>query len=74
MPKIEASTILKNLKLDPDGEGHTSFVLLSFHRTENVDNRWIAKNVVEAINEIAETYPVVFPFHLEQKISLISTV
>jgi len=67
MPKIEASTILKNLKLDPDGEGHTSFVLLSFHRTENVDNRWIAKNVVEAINEIAETYPVVFPFHPRTK-------
>jgi len=67
MPKIEASPILKNLNLAADEEGHTSFVLLSFHRTENVDNKWIAKNIVEAINEIAKTYPVVFPFHPRTK-------
>jgi UDP-N-acetylglucosamine 2-epimerase (non-hydrolysing) len=37
--------------------------LLTFHRTENVDNPYRARNVVEAVNEIAEDMPVVYSFH-----------
>ena len=66
MPKVEASDILDKLKLTK-GKEHKPFVLLSFHRTENVDNKWIAKNVVGAINEISKTYPVIFPFHPRTK-------
>jgi len=39
------------------------YALLTFHRTENVDNLVRAASVVKAINEIAEDLPVVFPFH-----------
>jgi UDP-N-acetylglucosamine 2-epimerase (non-hydrolysing) len=66
MPKIEGSDILERLHLR-NRDMMSPFTLLSFHRTENVDNKWIAKNVVEAINEIAEVIPVVFPFHPRTK-------
>jgi UDP-N-acetylglucosamine 2-epimerase (non-hydrolysing) len=64
--EIDASTILQRLGLAPYEEGaYAKFALLSFHRTENVDTKSVAKNVVEAINEIAEIgkMKVVFPFH-----------
>lgn len=55
--EIHGSTILDNLKLPQD------FALLTFHRTENVDNPERAKNVVEAVSEIAKDMPVVYSFH-----------
>jgi UDP-N-acetylglucosamine 2-epimerase (non-hydrolysing) len=67
--KINQSFILQNLGLAgwdfpcPQIE----YGLLSFHRTENVDNFDRSKNVVEAINEIAETIPVVYSFHPHTK-------
>lgn len=43
------------------------YALLSFHRTENVDNKQRATNVVNAINAISEIMPVIFPFHPRTK-------
>lgn len=61
--EIRMSTILDRLGLTES----SSFVLLSFHRTENVDTKSVATNVVEAMNEIAEYQPVIFPFHPRTK-------
>jgi len=68
--EIGTSTILQRLGLAPDSmDAFAKFALLSFHRTENVDTKSVAKNVVEAINEIAEIgkMKVVFPFHPRTK-------
>lgn len=66
--QIDASDILQRLKLAPADEGgFAQFVLLSYHRTENVDNKEKSKKVVEAINEIAEKTPVVYSFHPRTK-------
>jgi UDP-N-acetylglucosamine 2-epimerase (non-hydrolysing) len=67
--QIDASNILQRLKLVfEDGiSGYSSFVLLSYHRTENVDNKEKSKQVVEAINEIAEKIPVIYSFHPRTK-------
>lgn len=43
------------------------YALLSFHRTENVDNPSRAKSVVDAVNKIAEDMPVVYSFHPRTK-------
>jgi UDP-N-acetylglucosamine 2-epimerase (non-hydrolysing) len=43
------------------------YALLSFHRTENVDNPVRAKSVVDAVNEIAKDMPVVYSFHPRTK-------
>jgi len=65
---IDKSDILQRLGLAPYSEDAlASFVLLTFHRTENVDNPTRARNVVEAINEIAENMPVVYSFHPRTK-------
>ncbi len=60
--EIEHSDILRRLKLESD-----IYALLTFHRTENVDNPVRARNVVEAINEIAKDMPVVYSFHPRTK-------
>jgi|WetSurMetagenome_2_1015567.scaffolds.fasta_scaffold00103_26 UDP-N-acetylglucosamine 2-epimerase (non-hydrolysing) len=46
---------------------YIDYALLSFHRTENVDNPYRAKQVVEAINKVAEDMPVVYSFHPRTK-------
>lgn len=68
--EIDNSEVLKNLNLskfinfdDKPYEQAQPFALLTFHRTENVDNPFRAMNVVEAVNEIAEDMPVVYSFH-----------
>jgi UDP-N-acetylglucosamine 2-epimerase (non-hydrolysing) len=63
--EINRSLILQNLGLlDWDfGSVQKPYALLTFHRTENVDNPERARNVVEAINFIADELPVVFSFH-----------
>lgn len=60
--EIDASDILNTLGLRCSG-----YALLTFHRTENVDNPARAKSVVEAINGIAEDMPVVYSFHPRTK-------
>ena len=67
---IDSSDILQRLELMPWSQDALAvFALLSFHRTENVDTKSIAKNVVEAINQIAEEghIKVIFPFHPHTK-------
>jgi UDP-N-acetylglucosamine 2-epimerase (non-hydrolysing) len=67
---IANSDILVRLGLAPyTMDAFAKFALLSFHRTENVDTKSVAKNVVEAINQIAEEgkMKVVFPFHPRTK-------
>jgi UDP-N-acetylglucosamine 2-epimerase (non-hydrolysing) len=68
--QIDASNILQKLHLKPDSVDFDipfPYVLLSYHRTENVDNKEKSKQVVEAINEIAEDLPVVYSFHPRTK-------
>ena len=65
---IDGSRIFHTLGLAPhDWPGIEDppipYALLTFHRTENVDNPIRARNVVEAVNEIAEDMPVVYSFH-----------
>jgi UDP-N-acetylglucosamine 2-epimerase (non-hydrolysing) len=50
-----------------DGIVSAPYALLTFHRTENVDNKEKASGVVNAINEIAEEMPVIFSFHPRTK-------
>lgn len=65
---IKNSQILHKLRLVPGDESAiANYALLSFHRTENVDNPYRAKSVVNAINEIAEDMPVVYSFHPRTK-------
>ena len=73
---IDKSKILERLELghwEELGSGEVpilngkGYALLSFHRTENVDNPIRARNVVEAINKIAEDIPVVYSFHPRTK-------
>lgn len=59
---ISASDILKRLDLFT-----SKFALLTFHRTENVDNKWVATQVVTAVNFISKELPVVFPLHPRTK-------
>ena len=62
--EIDKSDILHRLGLVPGDESAMAcFMLLTFHRTENVDNPLRAKNVVDAVNQIAEDMPVVYSFH-----------
>ena len=49
--KIHSSSALKNLKLKKD-----KFFLVSFHREENLDSKNNLKNIISALNEIAEIY------------------
>ena len=59
-PQIEASAILKELKLEPD-----KYFLVSAHREENIDNPDNFKSLMTALNEIAEHYqlPIVYSTH-----------
>lgn len=66
--EIRYSRILHDLGLMPhDWAGvedpPLKYALLTFHRTENVDDPIRSRNVVGAINEIAEEMPVVYSFH-----------
>lgn len=60
--EISGSGILAKLK-----QGGSSFALLTYHRTENTDNKVVASNIIEAVNFIAEELPVVFPMHPRTK-------
>jgi UDP-N-acetylglucosamine 2-epimerase (non-hydrolysing) len=59
---ISQSSILQDLELMKK-----DFALLSFHRTENVDNKDRAKSVIDAINEVSLDMPVIFPLHPRTK-------
>lgn len=56
--EISESNILNNLDIKD-----SQYVLVTAHRTENVDNEDSLKNIIKSINEISEKYPTVFSVH-----------
>lgn len=67
--EIDRSLIMQNTALAAWDFpcAHCSYALLSFHRTENVDNPKRAKSVMDAVNIIANDMPVIFPLHPRTK-------
>ena len=57
---LERSVILSKI-------GKGEFVLVTLHRSENVDNPDILSNLVDALNEISEKIKVVLPLHPRTK-------
>lgn len=60
LPQIEASNVLKNLKLEPK-----KYILLSAHREENIDIETNFFSLMNAVNAMAETYdiPILYSCH-----------
>jgi len=60
MSKIEESTILKDLQLEQE-----KYFLVSAHREENIDNEQNFFSLMNALNNIAETYklPIIYSTH-----------
>lgn len=60
MDKIEESHILERLGLQAN-----KFIVVSAHREENIDNDKNFKSLIDALNDIAETYnmPVIYSTH-----------
>lgn len=58
--EIEASSILDDLGLEP-----RSYILVSAHREENIDNEQNFMNLMSSINAIAERYtmPIIYSTH-----------
>ncbi len=59
-PQIEASDILSRLGLEP-----RKYILVTAHRSENVDNPETLANVFEALKKLTERFPfeIIFPMH-----------
>lgn len=60
--EIENSDILNKLSLEKQ-----KFVLVTAHRTENVDNFESLSSIIKAINKISEQFKVVFSLHPRTK-------
>lgn len=60
MNKIDESKVLETLNLEPK-----KYFLVSAHREENIDNDKNFKNLIDALNEIAEKYnmPIIYSTH-----------
>ena len=59
-PQIESSEILNRLELKPKG-----YILVTAHRSENVDNPRYLGSIFEAMAALAERFglPIVYPMH-----------
>lgn len=64
LDKIQNSTILERLKLD-----RRKYILLSAHREENLDNESNFMELMNAVNQLADTYqiPVIYSLHPRSK-------
>jgi UDP-N-acetylglucosamine 2-epimerase (non-hydrolysing) len=60
--RIEASDILQKLNLIPN-----SYVVATCHRAENVDNPQRLNSIVQALEQISKTLPVIFSCHPKTK-------
>ena len=62
--KIDQSSILKQLKID-----EKNYILLSFHREENVDDQKNLITIIDSLNAIAEKYsmPIIVSTHPRTK-------
>lgn len=54
----EKSHIIQTLNL-----GGKTFILTTIHRAENTDVAANLENIINALNELSETYPVIVPLH-----------
>jgi UDP-N-acetylglucosamine 2-epimerase (non-hydrolysing) len=67
--KAESSAILDNLRLRGNGGNPGSgnsvhpYALLTLHRPSNVDDQGTLSAILEGLEEIAKTQPIVFPAH-----------
>lgn len=67
--RAESSTILDHLGLrhNPANNGSgcdiKPYALLTLHRPSNVDDRDALLNILEGLEDLTKTYPVVFPAH-----------
>lgn len=55
--RADASDVLRRLGLDPP------YALLTLHRPSNVDDETTLRRILEALEEIGRTLPVLFPAH-----------
>jgi UDP-N-acetylglucosamine 2-epimerase (non-hydrolysing) len=71
MGKINESQIDEKIGLsywdEEVGMTKPPFALLTFHRTENVDNPKRVKKVLAAMKEVAKKMPVIYPLHPRSK-------
>jgi len=60
LPKIKKSTILTKLKLKPNG-----YVLVTAHRSENVDNPKTLKNILLSLEHVNKEFKkrIIYPMH-----------
>lgn len=60
MPKIQASDVLRRMRLE-----HSRYFIVSAHREENVDSEENLRDLLETLNALAETYdvPVIVSTH-----------
>lgn len=62
--KIDNSIMLYEWGLkDINTNKVSDYILVTAHRTENVDNEISLRNIINSINKISETYKVVFSIH-----------
>ncbi|WP_338317498.1 non-hydrolyzing UDP-N-acetylglucosamine 2-epimerase [Bradyrhizobium ottawaense] len=59
---IDASTILNKLKIVAK-----EYVLATIHRAENTDDPVRLSRIMEALRQVAETFPVILPMHPRTK-------
>jgi UDP-N-acetylglucosamine 2-epimerase (non-hydrolysing) len=66
--EIEKSTILYKWNLENNlSFNKTDYVLVTAHRSENVDGEESLRNIIEALNEISKNIRVVFSMHPRTK-------
>jgi UDP-N-acetylglucosamine 2-epimerase (non-hydrolysing) len=63
--KIQKSDILKKIGLEKN-----NYCLLTLHRQENVDNKEVFENILEAIGKIQKNIKVVYPIHPRSEASI----
>jgi UDP-N-acetylglucosamine 2-epimerase (non-hydrolysing) len=64
--KAKNSSILVDFGLNGSTESTTSvhqYVLLTLHRPSNVDNREVLLPILEGLQELSSSYPILFPMH-----------
>jgi UDP-N-acetylglucosamine 2-epimerase (non-hydrolysing) len=62
--RAEKSTIVRELGLlDGSGNKISPYALLTLHRPSNVDSEVVLSGIVQALTEVANSLPVIFPVH-----------
>ena len=59
---FDSESILKHNKIDKE-----NYVLVTLHRPSNVDNEESLGNLIEALNQISDMYPIIWPIHPRTK-------